>query len=213
MVLTLRDSTPRIPLTWTSSSSEHGEEDHAQPRAEVAAVDRRDERAHQRGGRHRRAERCPAHCLAPTGPQSPGQDRLRREQRAGQQHEHGRDVLEQVGRRDEQQHGAREPTGERERRQRTDPGALRDDLAPEPGDTTEVAGPDADAGGDVGHDRRVPDGEQSREGDQRPAAGDAVDQAGPEAGRGEEERVAGQVRAIPAAFSVPASTPTALQVA
>ena len=158
--------------------------------AEVAAVDP--------GGVD--AERRPQPALALladlTLGQHPVQPRLQddKDQRDGDEDRHDR--LERRGRQDEQQHGAGRPAEQGGRAEAQHAPALALELAPVADGAGHRARHEADGVRHVGRDRRVAEGEQHREGDQRPAADHRVDRPRRESGEADGDHLAEVHRGI-----------------
>ena len=162
--------------------AEDGEEHHAHGRAEVTAVDGGDEDPHDQQDR-------PGAGMGRAPVESPPQQRLRGEQGGGTQDQPRHHVVEGGRRRREQEQGAGDATGQADRSEAHEPGALVADLLAEAGGRGQVAGPDADRVRDVGGERRVAQPEQDREGDQAAAAGHAVEDPGAEPSKDDQHDV------------------------
>ena len=118
--------------------------------------------------------------------QRPRDSRLQRYQQTGDQDQHRHDALERAGRQHEQQECPGQAAEHRGNADGHRPSPLAGQLTPVADRTADRAGHQADRVGDVGHDRRITEGEKGREGDQRPRADDRVDR--PRRQPGSEDR-------------------------
>ena len=146
------------------SEAEDGQEDHTQAGTEVRTVDRGDEAPAVQEG--------PMRATAALGDAKPGgEPGLSPEQQAGKEQQVGGQRTEVAAGRGEQQDATEDGPGDDGADQAAELVALLGHLPAEPGHPTEVAGPDAHGGSDIGGEGGVTDGQEGGEGDERAAPG------------------------------------------
>ena len=161
---------------------EQREQDHALGGTEVAAVDPGEE--HPEPQLDATVLDHPAASLGDETAE-PG---LEDHQHHRQQDQHRDHAVEHRARQREQEHPTGDPADERGRAEDHRAAALTAELAPVADRAAHAAEADAHRVADVGDDRRVADGEQGGEGDERARAHDRVDGAGEETGADHEQR-------------------------